>query len=114
MDTTRTLKTFTGANRAATVETGTFEPNPGAQTYLSALAPVTDAGPGDVSGEVYVRPYRLGETAELADSGDMDDMGLIDVRAEGRFMQGRISISAGATWSEISGLHWDGRASGGR
>lgn len=114
VDATRTLKTFTGPNREAVVETGTFEPHPGAQTYLTEVAPVTDGEPGDVSAEVYVRPYRLGETPVLADSGDMDDMGLVDVRAEGRFMQGRVTIHAGAKWSEVIGLHWDGRPSGGR
>lgn len=105
---------FTGPNRPATIDTGEFEPNPGAQSYVSELFPLIDAAPGQVTASVYGKPYRLEETPVLMDASQLNEYGLCDVRAEARFIRARFEIAEGATWSEASGTHWDAEPSGGR
>lgn len=114
VNTARVLSTFTGANRAATVETGTFAPNETGQTHVSEIWPLTDAEPANVSCEVYAKPYRLGETAQLVDSADMNEIGCCDVRAEGRFLSSRIKIRSGAPWSEAVAINFTGVSAGER
>lgn len=114
VDTTRTVKTFTGTNRGGTLDTGEVSPVPGGQTYVSEILPLTDAEPGDVSAEVYAKQYRLGETAQLVDASDMNEAGICDVRAEGRFLKARVKIRAGATWTEAVGISWNGAPAGER
>jgi hypothetical protein len=111
VDTSRTVKTFTGSPRAGTMETGEVAPVPSGQTYVSEIYPITDAEPGNVSLEVYTKQYRLGETAALADTADMNEVGCCDVRAEGRYIKGRVNIRAGAPWTEATGITWNGAAS---
>lgn len=110
----RNLYLFTGPNRAATIDTGEFEPNPGGQSYISELVPLIDAPPGQVTASVYGKPYRLEETPVLMDAAQMNEYGTCDVRAEARFLRARFEIAAGCDWSEASGTHWDAEASGGR
>ena len=112
VDTTRTVKTFTGANRAATIETGEFMPVSGGQTHVSEIRPIIDAEPGYVSCEVHGKPYRLGEDAQLLDTADMSEMGCCDVRAESRYINARIKDAAGAPWTEALGVNWHRAAAG--
>lgn len=106
IDATRSIKTFTGSNRAATIETGEVMPTVGGQTYVAEIIPVVDAEPGAVSAEIYVKQYRLGETAQLADVADMTEVGSCPVRAEGRFLNARVKIAAGAPWTEATAVAW--------
>lgn len=114
VNTDRKVCAFTGPNRRAVVETGEFEPSPTMQTYLSEIWPITDAEPDAVEVSVHTKQNRLGETACLADTACMNDVGFCEVRAEGRFMRGEMTIRAGAKWSEAHGIHWDGEPSGER
>lgn len=110
----RKLYLFAGPNRPATIDTGEFEPNPGAQAFLSELHPLIDAPPSQVTASVYGKPYRLDETPILLDSAQMNEYGSCDVRCEARFLRARFEIAEGCDWSEASGMHWDAEASGGR
>jgi hypothetical protein len=110
----RKVATFTGAPRAARVETGEFEPNAAIQTHVSEVWPITDAEPGHLTASVYVKPYRLGEKPVLADTAGMNETGCCEVRAEGRFMRCEVAIEPGAPWTEANGVHWDGEPAGER
>lgn len=113
VDVGRSICLFTGAAQAASLETATFEPVPGRQTFVSELWPVTDAAPEDVTGTVLSRQSNQSQ-AEAEDSGGMIEEGFCPVRAEGRYVRARIDIASGAEWTEANGVHTDGRVSGGR
>lgn len=108
----RKVVTFTDANRAASIETGEFEPNPARQTFMSELWPICDAPPGYLTASLYAKPYRLDEQATLADTGPMNELGCCEVQGEARFLKARFDIAAGAPWTEAVGTHYDGEASG--
>lgn len=114
VDTTRSLKTFTGAARKAVLDTGEFAPNDPGQTFIGEVFPVIDAEPENVTAEFYVKQNRLGETPFLANQSMMDETGCCPADVEGRFIKARISVSAGARWTEASHLTWSGKAAGGR
>lgn len=113
VDTGRSISLFTGAPQAAQLETSTFEPVPGQQSYVSEIWPVTDAAPEDVTGTIITRQHNQSQ-AEAEDSGQMIEEGFCPVRAEGRYLRARIAIASGAEWTEAAGIHTDGSASGGR
>jgi hypothetical protein len=114
VDTTRSLKTFTGKTRRAVLDTGEFAPNDPGQTYLSEVYPIIDAEPSNVSAEFYVKQNRFGEKPFLANSTDMDETGCCAADIEGRFLKARISVRAGSPWTEASALNWTGKVAGGR
>lgn len=109
----RSVSLFTGAPRAATLETATFEPAPAQKTFVNEVWPVTDAAPEDVTGTIYSRLHTQSES-EVTDSSTMQDEGHCPVRAEGRYMRAKIDIASGADWTEAQGVHVNGRVSGGR
>ena len=100
----RYLCQYTGANRAAILETGTFEPYPGRKVYVSKIAPVIDAAPATMTGTLYARLSRLDQDAISIDHSVVNEEGHAEVRGEGRYMSARIEIAAGATWTEATGV----------
>ena len=100
----RYLCQFTGRPRAAVLETGVFEPNPGRKVYISSFSPVIDAEPATMTGTVNVRLQRLDETPIESDSAVVNGEGMAELRAEGRYLSARVEIAAGATWTEATGI----------
>lgn len=109
----RAVSLFTGAPRAATLETATFEPKVAGKSFVNELWPITDAAPEDVTGTIYSR-LNTQSQVEMVDSATMQDEGLCPIRAEGRYMRGGVTIASGAEWTEAQGIHVNGRASGDR
>jgi len=109
----RKISLFTGAARAATLETATFEPKIGGKSFVSEVWPITDAQPDDVTGTIITRLDTQNE-AETEDGATMIDEGFAPVRAEGRYLRARVEIASGADWTEAQGVHVNGRPSGGR
>lgn len=109
----RSVSLFTGAPRAATLETATFEPNIAGKSFVNELHPVADALPEDVTGIIYSRLHTQSDI-ETSDSAQMQDEGHCPVLAEGRYLRGGITIASGGDWTEAQGVHVNGRASGGR
>ena len=104
---------FTGANRAATLNTGVIEPIPGKNVFVSELYPVTDAETG-VSATLEARARRLGQSNIIVSNATMNSNGVIPVRGQGRYLSATITIAAGTTWTEVDGLQSDGVPAGGR
>lgn len=113
VDGDRRVCQFTGANRAATLSTGTFE-QVGRKTFVSEMWPATDAEPAAVTGQVATRLHRLDEAETFSAPSGMNEEGFCPVMAEGRYMRGIVNIAAGAAWTEATGVHSDGRAAGER
>ena len=109
----RAVSLFTGAPRAATLETSTFEPVPGRKTFVNELWPVTDAAPEDVTGTVLSRLHTQSDAEDTAAATCIDE-GVCPVIAEGRYLRARTEIASGADWTEAAGIHVNGRQSGGR
>lgn len=114
VDTTRQVKTFTGPNRRAQFETGQVEPIPGRQAYISEIAPILDAQPGEVYAELYGRPYRLASDEHLLDTAAMNELGSCEMRGEAQFIRATVEIASGSSWSEAIGTHWSGKQAGTR
>lgn len=98
---------FTGANRAATLSTGTFEPILGRKTFVSELWPTTDAATDEVTGQIAYRLNRLGETETVSASAAMNEEGFCPVTGEGRYVRGIVNIAAGSDWTEALGVQTD-------
>lgn len=113
VDGSRTVMQFTGANRAATLNTGVIEPIPGKNVFVSELYPVTDAETG-VSATLEARARRLGQSNIIVSNATMNTNGVIPVRGQGRYLSATITIAAGTTWTEVDGLQSDGVPAGGR
>lgn len=109
----RAISLFTGAPRAATLETATFEPTVGGKSFVNEVWPITDAQPEDVTGTIIARLHTQGET-EVEDGSTMMDEGFCPVMADGRYLRARVSIASGADWTEVQGVHVNGRPSGAR
>lgn len=61
----------------------------------------------------YPKPYLItgAAAAQKTGAGPLDN-GVCPVRADARYLQARIEIEAGLAWSEMSGVHHNGVASG--
>lgn len=99
---------WTGANRAAVVETGLQEPSPTKKAFVSEIWPQTDAPPSALTCHVSMRFRRLDEAETTADSAVVNSEGFAEVRAEGRYLKAKVDIAAGAPWTEITGIITDG------
>lgn len=113
VDGDRKLCQFTGANRAATLSTATYDVA-GRKTFTTELWPVVDAAPESVTGQVATRLRRLDESETVSPEAQMNSEGFCPVYAEGRYLRGIVNIAAGATWTEATGIHSDGSESGER
>lgn len=114
VDGTRSISQFTGASRAATLSTGTFEPFPGRKAFVSEVWPVTDAPAGSVTARVKTRLRRLDETETEGTASAMNEEGFCPAYSEGRYLSAEVAIAAGASWTEATGVLTDGSMSGER
>ena len=104
VDGSRQIGQFTGLPRAAVLETGTFEPNPGRKTYVSAVYPVIDAAPEAMTGTVNARLSRIDQEPAEFDQALTNEEGFAEVRAEGRYLSARFDVAAGMPWTEANGV----------
>lgn len=113
-DSDRKLCQFTGTPRAATISTALFEPQPGNKAFVTEIIPVTDAAYTGVTAKLGTRLYRLDESETLSSASSMTSDGFCPVMGEGRYLRGELTIAAGTTWTEASGLQTDASVSGER
>jgi hypothetical protein len=113
IDGDRKLCQFTGSNREATLSTGVHE-QVGRKTFVTELWPVTDAPYASVTGQIATRLKRLDEAETLSSATAMNSEGFCPVMAEGRYLRGIVTIAAGASWTEATGVHSDGSLAGER
>lgn len=98
----RIVSLFTGAAQQATIDTGTFEPTPGMQTFVTELWPVCDAPAADVTGTLYTRQH-LQSDSETAASATMNAEGHCPVIAEGGISVGALRLRPALTGPKQAG-----------
>lgn len=94
---------FSGANMAATVDTGEASVAPGRRALVRGLRPLVDGGAGGVSLRVGIRNRTVDPVTFDAPSA-MNGFGLCPVRANGRYLRARIEVDAGAAWTHVQGI----------
>lgn len=114
VDSTGTIGTFEGANRAATLTTSEFEPVPLRQTLVDEIWPQIDVGTvSDVTGSISMRQTHQG-AAQSTSTAAMNSGGFVPTRVSGRYAEMGVTVAAGASWSEASAVIWRGSAAGER
>lgn len=93
--------TFTGANLAATIDTGVRQISPGKQTMVTGARPVVDGGTltAAVAGV-----QRMNDTLTFGSNVDQNDFGVCPVRNKARYQKFRVNVAAGGTWTHAQGL----------
>jgi hypothetical protein len=95
---------FAGSNLAATVDTAIFSPVEGMRTFIRGFRPVvTGADSGDITGRVLTAERSEDDMTPSASSG-LNEQGLIEARASGRFVRAEVSLPAGSVWKHLSGI----------
>ncbi len=110
-DTSNRLGFFTGASRAATLETADVQLTPGQRTFLRELHALTDGTNFTIKVAV---SDRAGGARTWGSAVSPTSAGVCFYRADGRFHRARMEYAAGAEWSHVSGLDPVANASGQR
>lgn len=111
---THQLGLFTGAARAATIDTKEFEPSPGQRALLTEVWPMGDYPSGTVSASVGYRRALPGDPVTFTNPAQMNRVGYCPQRIDARFMRIRQQITAGAAWRRGEGVHFTATPTGGR
>jgi len=109
------LGLFTGAPRAATLDSKEFEPLPGKRGLVTEVWPLGDYPMGSVSSSILYRKALPGETPlNTSNASQMNRAGYCPQRTDARFMRVRQQITAGADWRRAEGVHVTATPTGGR
>lgn len=111
-DASNALGLFTGATRAATMETTTGEVIKGRRAYVTEVLPYIDAPAGTVTASIKSRPYILSDSKTTSEAGTLNAQGVCPVEAEGRFVSASVAVSAGAEWTEATGVLYSAKPAG--
>jgi len=112
VDSSRILSTFSGTNRAATIETTDFEPVPLKQTLIDEIWPEIDSVPANVTASVKAVDRLAGTTATTTVA--MNALGFVPVRLSTRYLRVGIDVASASTWTEATGIKWRGSPAGER
>lgn len=102
-DTTHKSGFFSGANMAATVDTGEFQLAQGKKAFVNSMRPVV-AG---TSMTVTVKPITRNLQSEAVTVGSavsLNSVGIANVRKLARYHRFRIEVAQGGTWKHIQGI----------
>lgn len=113
-NTSHQVGTFTGANRAATIDTREFEPAPGKRALITEVWPIVDAQPEAMSAAIGYRRALPGATIAFTNATAVNRVGFCPQRIDARFARARLQIAPGAVWSRAEGVHYTGVLTGGR
>src|SRR5262245_17235917 len=108
------LGLFTGAPRAATIDTKEFEAMPGKRALLTEVWPLGDYQQGAISASVGHRHALPGAAIDFTNATQMNRAGYCPQRIDARFLRVRQQITAGATWRRAGGVHYTATPTGGR
>jgi hypothetical protein len=103
--------TFSGANLAATIDTGVRQLFPGKRALVAGMFPVCDGGTltGSVAGAV-----RMNDTFTFDTAASQSTSGKVPLRNNNRYHKFRLNIAAGGTWTHASGIQPIASESGAR
>jgi hypothetical protein len=96
------LAYFTGANKAATLETAEIEPAPGMRAFVNGGRAVTDASSFTV--EVGTADFHGDSITYKAAVSPSTRSGHLPLRASGRLFKYRLNIPSGQDWSVASAI----------
>jgi hypothetical protein len=99
------LGLFTGAARAATIETREAELAPGKRALVTEVWPLGDMAQGDVSAAIGYRRALPGAAKVYTSASTMNRVGFCPQRIDARFGSVRLTIGAGASWRRMEGVH---------
>lgn len=112
--TTHRIGTFTGGNRAATVDTGEFEPAAGKRAMVTEIWPVGDFDQANVSASLGYRRALPGASVSFTQATSMNRVGFCPQRMDARFMRARVQLAANSIWTRLEGVHHTTTITGGR
>jgi len=111
---THRMGLFTGAPRAATIDTKEFEPLPGKRGLLTEVWPLGDYQTTAISSSVGYRRALPGAGVAFTNASAMNRAGYCPQRIDARFMRVRQQITAGSDWRRAEGIHFTATPTGGR
>jgi hypothetical protein len=100
-NTSQQYGTFTGANLAATITTGSHELAKGFRARVQRVRPMVDGGA--ITTSVAGRED-LQETQSFDTAADINDIGDTAQNNSGRYHDFRVSIAAGGSWNHAQGI----------
>lgn len=112
--TTHRVGTFSGANRAAIVDTGEFEPAAGKRALVTEIWPVGDFTSASVSSSIGYRRALPGAAVTFTQATAMNRVGFCPQRMDARFLRARVQVSPGSIWTRLEGVHHTTTLTGGR
>jgi hypothetical protein len=110
-DTSHRFGTFTGSNLAATFETGEPSLAAGRLFKTEFIRPMVDGG--TVTAAVAGRK-RLVDSSSYGTAQSMENDGTIKLQNENRYQKFRVSIAAGGSWNDATGIDIEGSITGER
>lgn len=96
-----TSGTFSGANAATQIDTHEFQPIPGRRSRIISARPLIDGGSPQLA--VGTRAAQQG-VVNWTSARSMTSGGLVPLRAEGRYVRFRATLSAGSTFQYMQGV----------
>lgn len=105
---------FTGAPRAATIDTGEFEASPGRRGRVTEIWPMGDFAQAAVTASVGYRRALPGGTLAFTNPTNMNGAGFCPQQIDARFLRSRLQIGAGQNWRRAEGINYTARLSGSR
>jgi hypothetical protein len=100
-DTTHKSGSFSGANLAATIDTAEFNPGGGKRTVVRSCRPLVDGGSPQI--QVGSREIQQGAVAFSVAAG-LTPAGMAPLYKSGRYHRFRLTMPAGATWSNAMAI----------
>jgi hypothetical protein len=103
-DASHRLNYFTGANLAATVDTGEAQLFPGTRAVVTNARPIVDGGTPSVA---LGTRERVVDAVSYGPAVAIDAIGNAPQRAAARYHRARLAVPAGASFTHISGVEID-------
>jgi hypothetical protein len=116
-DTSNRLNYFNGPSLAATVDSGEREIFPGRRAVIGGeCRPLVDSAgmAGSAPSLAIGRRNRLQDAVSFANAVAMNSLGYCPQRTTGRYVRARLTMPAGATWTNLWGANLDAVDGGGR
>jgi len=111
-DTAHKLNYFNGPNLAAIVDTGEREPFMGRRAVIGGeCRPLVDGGTPSMA---IGRRDSLQGAVNFSRAVAVNSLGYCPQRTTGRYIRSRITMPAGAVWTNLWGAHLDASDAGGR
>jgi hypothetical protein len=110
-DTSHRLNYLTGSNMAATVDSGEQQLFAGKRALISAARPWVDGGTPSVA---VGKRDRMSDAVAYTPASKMNAFGTCPLRTTGRYVRTRLTMPAGATWTNLVGLELDAEPRGER